>query len=278
MYYGPDLLRFDRQLLLIGREAQLKLRDARVAIVGVGGLGSNVAMQLAAMGVGHLVLMDFDEVELTNIHRQPLYDESDVKKPKAIAAAQKLVKINSKIEVIPVVGRFEQNAYRIENVNVIVDGLDSISARLLLNAFAVKFNIPYVFASVEGYYGNVSTILPRKTACLRCFMPTGRGDEKACAHGVYPPAVFMASAIEASETVSVIINGISPLAGKLLVFDASSYAFDVTDLKRNPSCPVCGDQGGPARGNKKHVPVAGSAHCKGPSFRPNRDCAEPAHQ
>ncbi|HEV51310.1 MAG TPA: HesA/MoeB/ThiF family protein [Thermoprotei archaeon] len=241
MYYGPDLLRFDRQLLVIGREAQLKLRDSRVAIVGMGGLGSNVAMQLAAMGVGHLTLVDFDEVELTNINRQPLYDESDVKKPKAIAASQKLMKINSKIEVVPIVGRFEQNTYRIENVDVIVDGLDSISARLLLNAFAVKLKIPYVFASVEGYYGNVSTILPGKTACLRCFMKSGRGDEKACAHGIYPPAVFMASTIESSETISIIVNGTSPLAGKLLVFDASSYVFDVTNLKRNPSCPVCGD-------------------------------------
>lgn len=277
MYYGPDLLRFDRQILVIGREAQLKLRDAKVAIVGVGGLGSNVAMQLAAMGVGHIILIDMDHVDLTNINRQPLYDENDVKKPKAIAAAQKLSEINSKIEVVPVVGRFEQNTHHIENADLIVDGLDSISARLLLNAFAVKFKVPYVFASVEGYYGNVSTILPGKTACLRCFMPSGKGEEKACAHGVYPPAVFLASAIEASEAISIAVNGTSPLAGKLLVFDASSYAFDVTDLKRNPSCPVCGGQSGPARSNQKDVPMAGSPLGKGPSFRPNRNCAEPAH-
>ncbi len=246
VYNIPDLLRYERQLAVIGRSAQLKLRDARVAVVGVGGLGSNAAVQMTAMGIGHLLLIDRDTVDLTNINRQPLYDEQDVSRPKAKVAVEKLSKINSKIELIPIVGNFEENADMIKEVDVIVDGLDTLESRITLNALAVKFGIPYVFASVEGYFGNVATILPGRSACLACFMPLKQSNLRPCSYAVYPPAVFLASSIEVSEAVSLIINGYSPLAGKLLVFDFSSYDFDVVDLKKNPACPVCGDQVGQA--------------------------------
>ncbi|MGC8674110.1 MAG: HesA/MoeB/ThiF family protein [Thermoprotei archaeon] len=236
-----DILRYDRQIINIGVEGQRKINSARLVIVGLGGLGSNVAMQMAAAGIGFLRLIDPDKVDVSNINRQPLYNESDVGKLKVDAASQNLKKINSKLELETFPMKLDENNAEslIRGVDLILDGLDGLHERLILNKYAVKLNIPYIFASVQDAFGSVTTIIPHRTACLSCFMKDS-DPMPPCAIGVYPPAVFAISSIVASEALAMIIQRKPALAGRLLVFDLETMSFDSVSLRKNPTCKVCG--------------------------------------
>ena len=176
-----DLMRYSRQIMLeeIGYAGMEKIKDAKICVVGAGGIGNPVVAQLVGMGVGKIRIVDRDVVEVSNLHRQHLYDESDVGKVKVEAALERLQKMNSSvdIEAVPIsVTQFTADSV-IKDCDIVIDALDSIDARYALNDSCLKLGIPFIYAGALGMVGSVCTILPYKSACLRCIFPELSEDE-----------------------------------------------------------------------------------------------------
>jgi molybdopterin-synthase adenylyltransferase len=238
---------YSRQIVLkdIGYGGQLKLKKAHVTLVGLGGLGSVIAVQLTAMGVGHLRIVDRDVVERSNLQRQHLYDTEHLGFPKSEVAAEKLSKLNPEIDIEPRTASLNaDNALEIiDGSEAVLDGLDRMTPRYALNRACVKSGIPYIFGAAIMDLGNVSTIIPRKTPCLECFYG-GLPDERTqtCAVlGIHPSILGIIASLEVSETVRLILGKEPRLQGKLLYCDLGNMAFDQIDLVRRLDCPVCGD-------------------------------------
>ncbi|MDH4209616.1 MAG: HesA/MoeB/ThiF family protein, partial [Anaerolineae bacterium] len=213
---------YARQIVLphIGYGGQMKLRSASVCIAGLGGLGSPAAMQLAAMGVGHLRLVDYDVVELSNLQRQHLYDVSSIGYPKVEAAARRLRGLNPHVHIEPLpLAIGSHNAEEIiRGMDVVVDGLDHMAPRYALNRACLKLGVPYVFGAAVSMYGNTATILPGETACLECFF--GSIDDEtlpSCSiAGVHPSILGLVASIEVAEAIRVLLGHRPNLANKLL--------------------------------------------------------------
>jgi len=241
-----ELEYYSRQVVMaeMGYNAQLKLKNSKACLLGVGGLGSPAAMQLAAMGVGHLRIVDRDVVELTNLHRQHLYGVDDVGYPKVEAAAKRLQQLNPYITVEPLVLSVnETNAECIvQGMDVVVDGLDSMVARYAINRACTKLGVPYVFGAAITTTGNLSTIVPGETACLECFY--GNLDDKKLPKcgvvGVHPSLVNIIASLEVSEAIRILTGKQPRLANKLLHFDLDEMDFNEISLSNVESCPVCG--------------------------------------
>jgi adenylyltransferase/sulfurtransferase len=241
-----ELQYYSRQIVMIdmGYNAQLKLKGSKVCLVGVGGLGSPASMQLAAMGVGFLRIVDRDFVELTNLHRQHLYGVEDVGVPKVEAAAKRLRRLNPYITVEPLpLSVNEANSEDlVRGMDVVVDGLDSMAARYAINRACIKLGVPYVFGAAITTNGNVSTIVPGETACLECFYG-GLNDKKLpkCGVvGVHPSLVNIIASLEVSEAIKILTGRKPRLANKLLHFDLNEIEFNEINLQKVDSCPVCG--------------------------------------
>jgi molybdopterin/thiamine biosynthesis adenylyltransferase len=249
-----ELEYYSRQIVLadMGYNAQLKLKNSRACLVGVGGLGSPAAMQLAAMGVGYLRIVDRDVVELINLHRQHLYGVDDLGYPKVEAAAKRLRQLNPYITVEPL--PFSVNATNAEDLvrgmDVVVDGLDSMKARYAINRACIKVGVPYVFGAAITTTGNLSTIVPAETACLECFY--GSLDDKKLPKcgvvGVHPSLVNIIASLEVSEAIRILTGKQPRLVNKLLNFDLDELEFNEINLSRVDCCPVCGSHpsGSPA--------------------------------
>jgi adenylyltransferase/sulfurtransferase len=241
---------YSRQIVLdgIGLSGQRKLKNARVCVVGVGGLGSPIVIQLASMGVGYLRIVDRDVVEASNLQRQHLYGMNMVGYPKVEAAAERVKQLNPFIEVEPVpMSVTPGNAERIvEGMDVVVDGLDMMSPRYALNRACVKLGIPYVFGAVITNVGSASTIVPGKTPCVECFQGGIDDDElPTCAvAGVHPSIINIIASIQVSETVRLITGRRPNLAGVLIYCDLEDLSFEKIDLARVDSCPICGSDPG----------------------------------
>ena len=237
---------YSRQIVLpnIGYEGQLRLRSAKVCVAGVGGLGSVAAMQLAAMGVGHLRLVDYDVVERSNLQRQHLYDVSAVGYPKVEVASRRLSEMNPYVEIEPLpLAIAAHNAEEIiDGVDVVVDGLDRMSPRYAVNRACVRLGVPYVFGAAVSMYGNTSTILPHETACLECFQGSTADDAlPSCAVlGVHPSIIGLIASIEVAETTRILLGQTPRLANKLLHCDIESMEFEEITLAIAPACPTCG--------------------------------------
>jgi len=237
---------YSRQIVLdsIGLSGQRKLKDARVCVAGVGGLGSPIVIQLASMGVGHLRVVDRDVVEASNLQRQHLYGMDMVGYPKVEAAAERIKRLNPFIEVEPVpMSVTPGNAERIvEGMDIVVDGLDRMTPRYALNRACVKMGIPYVFGAVISNVGNASTIVPGETPCVECFQGGIADDElPTCAvAGVHPSIISIVASIQVSETVRLITGKKPNLAGTLIYCDLEDLSFEKIDIARVDSCPVCG--------------------------------------
>ncbi len=237
-----DLIRYNRQLLMIGEEGQEKLKRASVAIVGIGGLGSPVAFYLAGAGVGRLILIDSERPELSNLNRQILHWEGDFSHTKAQSAAEKLRKFNSDIIIEPKSVRIsEENVSEIlREVDVVVDGLDNYETRYLLNEYCVMEGIPLVHAAVRGLVGQATTILPPKSPCLKCIIPEPpKPEEKFPILGATAGAL---GCIEALETIKLITGIGRPLVGRFLIVDLEEMSFNVIETKKRPDCSVCGSK------------------------------------
>jgi len=237
---------YSRQIVLdgIGLSGQRKLKNARVCVVGVGGLGSPIVIQLASMGVGHLRIVDRDVVEASNLQRQHLYGMDMVGYPKVEAAAERVRGLNPFIEVEPVpMSVTPGNAEQIvEGMDVVVDGLDMMTPRYALNRACVKLGIPYVFGAVITNVGSASTIVPGETPCVECFQGGIDDDElPTCAvAGVHPSIINIIASIQVSETVRLITGRKPNLASALMYCDLEDLSFERIDLARVDSCPVCG--------------------------------------
>jgi molybdopterin/thiamine biosynthesis adenylyltransferase len=233
-----ELSRYNRQLIIpdFGEEGQEKLKDSHAIIVGVGGLGCVSATYLAAAGVGHISIVDFDIVELPDLNRQILYSEEDIGQPKVTAAQKRLSRLNSKVEITPVFAKItDENVLSLINgAQVVVDGLDNSAARLLVNSACVKQKTAYIYGGVSRLRGMVTTIIPGKTPCLACLRPEGVGGLGVL--GVTPAII---ASLQALEAIKLLIGQSPALAGKLLLFNGDNMKFQLLEIRRNESCPVC---------------------------------------
>jgi len=226
-------------------------------VVGLGGLGSQTVIQLASMGVGSIRLIDRDVVELSNLHRQPLYDLYCLGYPKVEAAATRLKKMNPQVktELYPI-SLNERNAEEtINGVDVVIDELDHIEPRYILNRACVKLGIPYIFGGAIETFGNISTILPHKTPCLECFMPGLTDvDLPTCSVvGVHPSILGIISSLQISEAAKIILGNQPSLANKFLFCDLRKLTFDEINISRRLNCPVCGDGGSLEQSSKRRL-------------------------
>lgn len=237
---------YSRQVVMaeMGYNAQVKLKNSKAVVVGVGGLGSVVATQLAAMGVGHLRIIDRDFVDITNLHRQHLYCIDDLAYPKVEAAAKRLQKLNPYITVEPLALSVNQSNAKdvVKDMDIAVDGLDSMAARYAINRACNALKVTYVFGAAVATAGNLSTIVPNKTACLECFY--GRLDDKKLPKcgvvGVHPSVVNVIASLEVSEVIKILTGREPCLADKLLYFDLEELEFNTVQLSKVECCPVCG--------------------------------------
>lgn len=237
---------YSRQIVLpdIGYKGQLRLRNARVCVVGLGGLGSPAALQLAAMGVGFLRLVDQDVVEASNLQRQHLYSINFLGYPKVEIAAQRLLELNPNIRIDPLPLSLNSNnaADIVRGMDVVVDGLDLMTPRYALNRACVKLGVPYIFGAAIMTFGNVSTIIPNKTPCLECFQGNLDDDTlpKCAVVGVFPSVLSIIASIEVSEAAKIILGKEPHLANKILHCDIGDLRFDEVEISKSENCPVCG--------------------------------------
>jgi adenylyltransferase/sulfurtransferase len=243
-----QVLRYARHIILpnIGGEGQRKLMQAKVLLIGAGGLGSPAAMYLAAAGVGTLGLVDFDRVDLSNLQRQLLHDTDDVGRPKVESAKERLGSLNPNVEVIAHdVVLTSANAFEIlEPYDVIVDGSDNFPVRYLVNDATQMLGKPLVYGSIYQFEGQASVFLPGpETPCYRCLFPNPPppGSVPSCAEaGVFGVLPGIIGSIQAVEAIKLVIGVGEPLVGKLLLFDALGMEFTTVKLRWDPDCPVCG--------------------------------------
>lgn len=241
-----ELETYARQIVLadIGYDGQLNLRNAKVCLVGVGGLGSPSALKLAGMGVGYLRLVDQDIVSRSDLHRQHLYDTDSIGRPKVEVAWEKLQRLNPDVTLDPVPEALNaDNAEAlIRGMDVVVDGLDRPEPRYILNRTCQRLKIPYVFGAAIEVFGNVSTFLPGKTLCLECFMGGLKNEDlPVCGLvGVHPAVIGIVSSMQVFETVRLLTGQPPKLQNKLLYVDLRQFEFNILDMPPLESCRVCG--------------------------------------
>ena len=243
---SEDLQRYSRQIMLdeIGFVGLEKLRKAKVCVVGVGGIGNPVVIQLTAMGIGKLKIVDRDIIEISNLHRQHLYTENDIGRVKVEAAKEKLQQINSSVDIEALPNSVTK--YTAESIvkgfDIVVDALDSIDARYALNDACIKLNIPLIYAGALGMLGSICTIIPNKTACLRCIFPAlAEDDMPTCStEGVHPSILYLVAGIQVSEIVKIILGEKPTLENKLLYIDLNDLSLEKVSVFRQEECPSCG--------------------------------------
>ena len=241
-----ELDRYSRQVMLeeIGYQGQLKLKQAKVCVVGVGGLGNPITVRLAAMGVGNIRIVDRDVIELSNLHRQTMFNEDDVGQVKVETAAKKLRKLNPDIviEELPV----SINDYTafdvVDGCDVVIDALDSVNARYSLNKACIEKKIPFVTGAAVGVTGQSFTILPNESACYHCLFPALDEDSMpTCSiEGVHPSILSIIGGIEVSEAVKIITGKEPSLKDKVLHVDLENLIFNFTKVSKVEECSVCG--------------------------------------
>jgi adenylyltransferase/sulfurtransferase len=244
---NEEILRYSRHLIMpeVGMEGQLKLKNARVLLIGTGGLGAPLGLYLAAAGVGHLGLVDFDVVDFTNLQRQVTFGSSDVGKPKTEAARTRLSNLNPDIQIETFATKLtSENALEIfRNFDVVVDGTDNFPTRYLVNDACVLLGKPNVYGSIFRFEGQATIFGMPDGPCYRCLYPEPPppGLVPSCAEGgvlgVLPGIV---GSIQAMETIKLIIGRGRNLTGRLLLFDALEMNFREFKLRKNPKCPMCG--------------------------------------
>jgi len=241
-----ELDRNSRQIMLeeIGYQGQLKLKQSKVCVVGVGGLGNPITARLAAMGVGKIRIVDRDVIELSNLHRQTMFNEDDIGQVKVETAAKKLRKLNADIviEELPISINDYTALEVVDGCDVVVDALDSVNARYSLNKACIEKKIPFVTGAAVGVTGQCFTILPNQSACYHCLFPALDEDSMpTCSiEGVHPSILSIIGGIEVSEAVKIITGKQPSLKDKVLHVDLENLIFNFTKVSRVQECSVCG--------------------------------------
>jgi len=243
-----EIARYSRHLIMpeVGMEGQLKLKNAKVLLIGTGGLGAPLGLYLAAAGVGKLGLVDFDVVDFTNLQRQIAFGSSDVGKSKAKSAQKRLSDLNPDIQIEAYETQLESsNALELfKDYDIIVDGTDNFPTRYLVNDACILLGKPNVYGSIFRFEGQITVFGMPDGPCYRCLYPEPPppGLVPSCAEGgvlgVLPGIV---GSIQAMETIKLILGKGDSLAGRLLLFDALGMKFRELKLRKNPNCPMCGD-------------------------------------
>jgi adenylyltransferase/sulfurtransferase len=246
---NDEILRYSRHLIMpeVALEGQQKLKAARVLCVGAGGLGSPLALYLGAAGVGTLGIVDYDVVDYTNLQRQILHATPDVGRPKLESAAEKLRALNPYVELRTFETRLtSENALEIlRDFDVVVDGTDNFATRYLVNDACVLLGKPNVYGSIFRFEGQASVFATRDGPCYRCLYPEPPppGLVPSCAEGgvlgVLPGLIGL---VQATEAIKLVLGAGEPLVGRLLVLDALKMRFRELKLRKDPSCPVCGER------------------------------------
>lgn len=237
-----DLIRYDRQILYpaFGEEGQRKLKQAHVLIAGVGGLGSPVAIYLASAGVGRLTLVDWDTVELSNLNRQILHWEADIGEQKVISATRKLEKLNSTVEVNSHAVRItpENCSGLLQGADLVMDCMDNMATRFILNEGCVKAGIPLIHGGIYGMMGEITTIIPGQTPCFECIFP--RDVEGKSPFPVFGSTPALVASLQVMEATKLLAGFGELLTGKMLYVNGEEMIFMTVDLQKNKGCKVCG--------------------------------------
>jgi adenylyltransferase/sulfurtransferase len=246
MLTTEELQRYERQIKIFGfgEEGQEKLKKARVFIAGAGGLGSPIAIYLAAAGIGTIRIADKDTIELSNLNRQVLHWDKDIGGKKVDSAAEKLRKLNPgvKIETTGETITDANASWLVGDADLIVDAMDNLPTRYLLNLTAIRKGIPFFHGAVYGFEGRAMTIIPGKTACLNClYHGAAVPREKFPVIGVTPAVI---GCIQATEVIKYITGLGELLTDKLLNYDALRMKFTEFNVKRDPNCEQCGRPAG----------------------------------
>ncbi len=248
---------YSRQITMkeLGEKGQERLSKSKVAVVGAGGLGTVSSLYLALVGVGYIRLIDQDTIEVQNLHRQILYNAADLHYPKAEVAARRLQELNPLVKVEAFTENVNTNNVErlLAGVDCVVDGLDNMVTRYVVNRTCVKLKIPYVFGAAIGIEGNLSVFEPPETGCLECLMPNlSDQDLLTCAtRGVIGATPGIVGSLQAMETIKLLAGIGSTLKGKLLVCDFSDMDFTKIEISKSTRCPVChGDLSSVAGGER----------------------------
>ena len=244
-----QLERYSRHILLpqVGREGQQRIVDASVLVIGVGGLGSPIAMYLAASGVGELTLVDFDRVELSNLQRQIVHNTSGVDENKVDSAKRTVGQLNPNVKVrtIPTALDGDEMRAEVERATVVVDASDNFETRFGLNDVCVETGTPLVSGAAVRMEGQVTVFEPGRpdSPCYRCLYPDDSFEGEACSMvGVLAPILGIIGSVQAVETLKLLAGFGDTMTGRLLLLDGSSMEWHSVRLKRNPKCTVCADR------------------------------------
>lgn len=245
MLSQEESARYDRQIMIpeIGKEGQERLKKAKVFVAGAGGLGCPISVYLAVAGVGHIRIADHDRIDLSNLNRQILHWNKDIGRLKADSAGEKLPEINPdvKIETVSETIDDENVTSLTDGFDAIVDAMDNWPARYALNRAAVENNIPFFHGAVRGLEGRAMTIIPGKTACLRCMYHGTPPIENAPVLGTTPSII---ASIQVTEVIKYLVGmGGDLLSGRLLIYDGMDMTFKEFKVERNPECDHCGRRG-----------------------------------
>lgn len=242
-----ELTRYSRHLLLeeVGKNGQMRLKQSRALVIGMGGLGSPISLYLAAAGVGTIGIVDFDTVDLSNLQRQILHSTDNVGKKKTQSARARLLEVNPEIDVIVHEERISvDNALTmIGNYDVVIDGTDNFQTRYLVNDACVLGKKPLVYGSIFRFEGQATVFSPPQGPCYRCIYPDPpeAGAVPNCAEGgVLGVLAGVIGSIQAAEAIKLLLGKGQTLMGRLLLYDALEASFETLNLKRNPNCPLCG--------------------------------------
>jgi molybdopterin-synthase adenylyltransferase len=239
-----DRVRYRRQIMIpgFGEKAQLRLKRATALIAGLGGLGSPLALYLAAAGVGHLKLVDMDNVELSNLNRQVLHWDEDLGESKVTSATQKVHRVNptTLVEGLNLAIDDKNVVELAKNCDIILDAMDNFAVRYLLNAAAIAHHVPLIHGAVYGYEGRLASVVPGKTACLECIYPHAPRREVFPVLGTTPGVIALLQATEAIKSLTGV--GVV-LENEMLIYDGEMMEFDKVRVSRNPQCTSCAGLG-----------------------------------
>ena len=239
--------RYSRHILLpeVGVEGQIKMLEAKVLLLGAGGLGAPTALYLAAAGIGTIGIVDDDVVDASNLQRQVIHNTSRVGTPKSSSARQTIEELNPDVNVIEYNFRLDADNILevIEDYDIIVDGADNFPTRYLLNDASVRLRKPVVSASILSFDGQISTFVPYEGPCYRCLYPTPPPPELApscSANGVLGAMAGQMGLLQANEVLKLVLGIGEPLVGRLLLYEALGTRFTELKVRRDPKCPICG--------------------------------------